>query len=119
MNMSQTKGTVNLLNVKDLKVKMAGGSVVNLRGRLHTSRAKGERGFSSADSHNNEATCGAVCNLSYWTLGHWDVRGFSATDPLGDPLRDHGMLSALCPRRLSCASVGNLPPTCLCGGGGG
>jgi hypothetical protein len=41
MNMSQAKGTVNLINVKDLKVKMAGGALVNLRGRLHTSRAKG------------------------------------------------------------------------------
>jgi hypothetical protein len=40
MNMSQCKGAVTLLNVKDLKVKMA-GSLVNLRGRLHTSRAKG------------------------------------------------------------------------------
>jgi len=39
--MSQAAGSVTLMNVYDLKVKMAGGALVNLRGRLHTSRAKG------------------------------------------------------------------------------
>ncbi len=55
MNMSQAKGTVNLINVKDLKVKMAGGALVNLRGRLHTSRAKG--GFSGGPSSISGEGC--------------------------------------------------------------
>lgn len=45
MNMSQSKGAVNLINVRDLKAKMAGGGLVNIRGRLHTSRAKGKQCF--------------------------------------------------------------------------
>ena len=44
MNQSKTKGSITITNVKDLKPKMA-GSLVNIRGRLHTSRAKGKQCF--------------------------------------------------------------------------
>jgi hypothetical protein len=64
MNMSQAKGTVNLINVKDLKVKMAGGALVNLRGRLHTSRAKGGYiGNGGPSSISGVLTWGTLVNL--------------------------------------------------------
>ncbi|XP_023341719.1 aspartate--tRNA ligase, cytoplasmic [Eurytemora carolleeae] len=44
MNQSKNKGSVTITAVKDLKPKMA-GNVVYIRGRLHTSRAKGKQCF--------------------------------------------------------------------------
>ena len=46
MNQSKSKGSVTITAVKDLKPKMA-GNVVYIRGRLHTSRAKGKLDFRS------------------------------------------------------------------------
>jgi len=44
MNQSKTKNVVQIIKIKDLKPKMA-GTKVNIRGRLHTSRAKGKQCF--------------------------------------------------------------------------
>jgi len=61
MNQSKSKGTITISPVKDLKVKMA-GNVVNIRGRLHTSRAKGKQCFFVVREQQHTVQCLAFVN---------------------------------------------------------
>jgi len=61
MNQSKSKGTITITPVKDLKVKMA-GNVVNIRGRLHTSRAKGKQCFFVVREQQHTVQCLAFVN---------------------------------------------------------
>jgi len=61
MNMSKERGSVQVSKVKELKPKMA-GSVVNVRGRLHTSRAKGKQCFFVVREQQDTVQCLAFVN---------------------------------------------------------
>jgi nondiscriminating aspartyl-tRNA synthetase len=61
MNQSKTKGSVTISSVKNLKAKMA-GNIVYIRGRLHTSRAKGKQCFFVVREQQDTVQCLAFVN---------------------------------------------------------
>jgi len=61
MNQSKVKNVVEIISVKDLKVKDAGNKVW-IRGRLHTSRAKGKQCFFVIRDQQETVQCLAFVN---------------------------------------------------------
>lgn len=61
MNQSREKGGVEITSLKDLKPKLA-GAVINIRGRLHTSRAKGKQCFFVVREQQETVQCLAFVN---------------------------------------------------------
>jgi nondiscriminating aspartyl-tRNA synthetase len=61
MNQSKHKNVIEIMNVKDIKVKDAGNKI-NIRGRLHTSRAKGKQCFFVIRDQQETVQCLAFVN---------------------------------------------------------
>jgi len=61
MNQSKHKNVVEIINVKDIKVKDAGNKIW-IRGRLHTSRAKGKQCFFVIRDQQETVQCLAFVN---------------------------------------------------------